>query len=173
MVTINDDMLDKLVDLAKKSPRKRKNLNFHTFAADPLQRMIHAMESDTYVQPHRHINPDKRETFLVLRGRVAAIEFADDGTVDQWTVLDASAGNFAVDMAQRAWHSLIALEDGTVIYEIKDGPYNPSDDKYFAPWAPAEGDPGCLAYRDRILTSIGLKQTTHDNAKTGHTQGNP
>jgi hypothetical protein len=41
------------------------------------------------------------------------------------------------------WHTVIALESGSVVYEVKDGPYSPIDDKNFASWAPKEGDPEC------------------------------
>jgi len=127
-------------------------------ASDPLNRMIHAMEPETYVQPHRHLNPDKREVFLVLRGKVAAVEYTEDGAVESWTVLDAGSGVHGVEMALRKWHSLIALESGTVIYELKDGPYDPANDKDFAEWAPKEGLPGCTEFNARVLQSIGWQK---------------
>ena len=36
-------------------------------------------------------------------------------------------------------------------YEIKDGPYNPIDDKNFAPWAPKEGSEDVPEYIERLL----------------------
>jgi len=157
MINVNNQMLDNLVEDARKSPRRRKNLNFHTEASDLLQRMMHAMEPDTYVQPHRHLNPDKREVFIIFRGRVAAVEYTDEGEVINWFLLDAGLGNHAVEMTPKLWHNLIALDSGTVIYEIKDGPYDPADDKYFAGWAPAEGDAGGMEFNEKILKYLGLK----------------
>lgn len=158
MIEINDNLFDQLVEEARSSKRKRKNHNFHTVASDPLQRMIHAMEPETYVQPHKHIDPDKREVFLVFRGKIAAIEYKEDGSVEQWKVLDASAGIHGVEMTPRKWHSLIALETGTVIYEVKDGPYDQSDDKCYADWAPNEGMTDGEAFNRKVLQSIGWQK---------------
>ena len=38
------------------------------------------------------------------------------------------------------------LEPDTVVFEVKPGPYQPTSDKDFAPWAPAEGGPDAPAY---------------------------
>lgn len=158
MIEINDILFDQMVEKARSSPRKRKNHNFHTVASDSLQRMIHAMEPETYVQPHKHLDPDKREVFLVFRGKVAAIEYRDDGSVENWAVLDTAAGVHGVEMTPRKWHSLIALETGTVIYEIKDGPYDPADDKYFADWAPKEDAADGREFIAKTLKSIGWQK---------------
>ena len=157
MIEINDLLFDRVAGAAKSSPRKRKNHNFHSDASDPLQRMIHAMEPGTYVQPHKHVEPDKREVFLIFRGKVAAVEYTDTGEVNQWTLLDASKGIYGVEMTPRAWHSLIALESGSIIYEVKDGPWDPRDDKHFATWAPREDEPGTSEFIQKILQSIGLR----------------
>ncbi|MBM3436837.1 MAG: cupin fold metalloprotein, WbuC family, partial [Bacteroidetes bacterium] len=58
--------------------------------------------------------------------------------------------------AERKYHTIICLEPDSVIYELKDGPYDPADDKNFAPWAPKEGEPGCEEYMTKILYSLGL-----------------
>jgi hypothetical protein len=59
-------------------------------------------------------------------------------------------------MTPRAWHSLIALES-SIIYEVKDGPYDPADDKYFAGWAPGETSGEGLDFNDMVLKNLGLK----------------
>ena len=41
------------------SPRLRLNHNFHDDLADPINRMLNALEPGTYLQPHKHENPDK------------------------------------------------------------------------------------------------------------------
>lgn len=156
MIELNKELFDKVAVDAKNSERRRKNLNFHTMASDTLQRMIHAMEPDTYVQPHRHIDPDKREVFIAFRGKVAAIEYDDDGKVSRWCLIEACGNTTGVEMTPRAWHSLIALES-SIIYEIKDGPYDPADDKYFADWAPKENAGDGIEFNEKVLKSIGLK----------------
>ena len=67
--------LNQLSHKANQSPRKRMNHNFHHHADDPLQRMLHALHTGTYVQPHKHKDPDKREVFIVLQGSAAVLEF--------------------------------------------------------------------------------------------------
>jgi len=155
MLHIDDKMLASLMEQARSSPRKRKNLNFHTISADPMHRMLHAMETGTYVQPHKHENPDKREAFIILTGRVAVIQYTEKGEVSDFIILDPETGNFGVEIAPRSWHSLICLESGSVVYEVKDGPWDPADDKFFAPWAPKEGDAACRQYNRMILEKVG------------------
>jgi cupin fold WbuC family metalloprotein len=141
---------------AKDSPRKRKNFNFHKEPDDRLQRMMHAMNPGTYVQPHKHENPDKREAFIILEGSVAVIEFNDSGEIKGHLILNRQAGNYGVEVSKCSWHMLIALEENSVIYEVKDGPYSPNDDKNFATWAPKEGSNTCDEYLDRIKKLLQL-----------------
>lgn len=156
IIRIDTEMLTSLVEQARSSARKRKNLNFHSVSADPMHRMLHAMEPGTYVQPHKHENPDKREAFIILKGRVAAVQYTASGEVSDHMILDRDTGDFGVEIAPRTWHNLIALESGTVVYEVKDGPWDPADDKFFAPWAPKEGEKGCGEYLKKILKEIGI-----------------
>jgi cupin fold WbuC family metalloprotein len=154
MLVIDKKLTDSLTEEALIHPRKRKNLNFHRVFSDPMNRMLHAMEPETYVQPHKHENPDKREAFIILRGKVAVVEFDDAGNIREHIILDPLTGNYGAEIQPRTWHCLIVLEKGSLVYEVKDGPYDPSDDKFFASWAPAEGDPGTSAYRKKLLSQI-------------------
>lgn len=144
------ELLDELSQKAMNSPRKRLNHNFHDDLADPINRMLNALEPGTYIQPHRHKNPDKREVFIVLRGTLVVVFFDDSGTPTDFVLLNRDKGNYAVEIPVGAWHTLISLESGSVVYEVKDGPYLPLSDKNFASWAPKEGDPGCDEYLVRL-----------------------
>lgn len=157
MIKIDNDFISKTSSLAKSSKRRRMNYNFHKEDAATLQRMLNAMEPDTYIQPHKHENPDKVEAFFVLRGRILLIEFNEEGEIIDHSILDPLTGNYGGEIPPRTWHSLISLEKDSVAYEVKDGPYDPSVDKNFAPWAPAEGDPNCSAYNENILKKLGIK----------------
>jgi len=156
MIKINETFISETSTKAKTSVRRRMNFNFHKRDADTLQRMLNAMEADTYIQPHKHENPDKVEAFFVLRGRILLVEFNDEGSITDHIVLDPLQGNFGGEIAPRVWHTLISLEDHSVAYEVKDGPYDANVDKNFASWAPAEGDKGCQAYNRSILERLGL-----------------
>lgn len=157
LIPINEVLLESVRNAAADSPRKRKNYNFHEEADDPLQRMLHVMNPGTYVQPHKHESPDKREAFIVLTGRVAVLEFNNEGKIVNSITLDRITRNHGVEILPRTWHSLICLEAGTVVYELQDGPYIPNDDKDFASWAPAEGDPSCEDYLQTLSIQAGLK----------------
>lgn len=143
---VSPQILDELSLKANNSPRKRLNHNFHDYLADPINRMLNAFEPGTYIQPHKHENPDKREVFIVLRGSLVVVIFDDSGNPVEFVLLDPNKGNHAVEVPPGVWHSVVSLESGTVVYEIKDGPYVQIDDKNFAKWAPKEDDAKCGEY---------------------------
>jgi cupin fold WbuC family metalloprotein len=159
MIKIDSQLIQSISEQAQSSPRKRKNYNFHKVLSDPFQRLINAIEPYSYIQPHKHENPDKREVFFILRGRMVVVEFDDYGNIADHIVLDAKEGNIAVEIPERTWHCIISLEKGSVSYETKDGPYDPNDDKNFAEWAPKEGDKNCKEYIDNILRKLKLEIT--------------
>ncbi len=156
MIVIDDALINPLTDEAIASQRKRKNHNFHKLLSDPINRMLNALEPGSYVQPHKHENPDKREVFLVLRGALVLFYFDDNGAVTNHVELNRETGCYGVEVEPRRWHSIVSLQSGTVVYEIKDGPYNPMDDKIMAPWAPKEEDVNVEEYLTGLLNKIGL-----------------
>jgi len=151
MKKIDLDLVNMVSSKAKISARKRKNYNFHPVLEDPLQRMLNAMEPGTYVQPHKHENPGKTEAFLLLRGKVLVIQFDANGNITDHSLLSKDSGNYGVEIAPGVFHTLVSLEPDSIIYEVKNGPYNPIDDKNFAPWAPTENDPSREKYIEKLL----------------------
>lgn len=149
-------LLDSLTAKAKTLERKRTNLNFHDGPADPLQRMLNAMQPGTYLQPHKHENPDKREVFLALTGRFVVVQFNDDGTIADHMILDPAMKEVAAEVGPRTYHTIICLSPDSVIYELKDGPYDVADDKHFAGWAPREGDPESKEYIAGLLRQMNI-----------------
>ena len=143
---VSKELLDELSQKAAESSRKRKNYNIHEDLADPINRMLNAFEPGTYVQPHQHIEPDKREVFIILTGRLVLVTFDNKGIPAEFILLDHSKGTYAVEIPAGVWHTVISLESGTVVYEIKDDPYIQPLDKNFASWAPKEGDLECDQY---------------------------
>ena len=75
MKLITEQLLDETTARAKVNPRLRMNYNFHEDLDDPVNRLLNAMEPGTYLRPHRHLNPDKDEVFLLLRGKAAVFIF--------------------------------------------------------------------------------------------------
>ena len=157
MIKIDTRLLDETSSKAKISPRRRMNYNFHKDLSDTFQRLLNAMEPLSYIQPHKHEQPDKREVFFALRGRIVVIEFDESGNIADHILLDPLTGKFGAEIPERTYHTIVALDPDTVAYEMKDGPYSPIDDKNFASWAPKEGDPGTRKYLEEILFRVGIK----------------
>ncbi|MFN6944203.1 MAG: WbuC family cupin fold metalloprotein [Cytophagaceae bacterium] len=157
MIEIDTHLLDALTEKAKGSPRLRMNHNFHSSMDDTMHRMLNAMEPGTYVQPHKHENPDKTEAFIILRGTIAIIKFSDDGLPLSCHILNSSRGLLGLEIPPRTWHSLISLETGSIVYELKHGPYQVSTDKNFAPWAPAENVPEAAFYLSDLIKTFKLE----------------
>jgi cupin fold WbuC family metalloprotein len=156
MIKINNNLLAPIIKEGIASSRKRKNYNFHATANDLMHRMVHASNRETYVQPHKHENPDKTEAFIILKGRILLVEFNDKGNITDHFIMDANQGNYGVEIPPRTWHMLITLEDNSVFYEVKNGPWDITDDKFFAPWSPSEGDKDADDYLNKILLKLGL-----------------
>jgi cupin fold WbuC family metalloprotein len=147
---VSPKLLDELSQKAAVNPRKRLNHNFHDDLADPINRMLNALEPGTYLQPHKHESPDKREVFIAFRGSLVVVFFDASGNPTEFILLDPKKGNHGVEIPVGAWHTLIALESGSVVYEVKDGPYLPLSDKNFASWAPKEGHPECEEFLRKL-----------------------
>jgi len=154
LIRINQTLLDQVTEKARHAPRRRMNHNFHQTSDDLINRMLNAMEPGTYVRPHKHENPDKREAFLILRGRILVVCFDQTGNITDYVELNPATGNFGLEITPGSYHTLIALQSGSVLYELKDGPYDASNDKQFAPWAPEEDTPEVAAYIQSILNQI-------------------
>ncbi len=159
MIKIDKQLTDKYLKIAASSERKRTNYNFHKEMSDTLQRMLNVMNIDTYVQPHKHENPDKREAFIILIGKVLVVEFDDSGKVTNHILLNRGLENYGCEIASGSWHTIICLENNSVLYEVKDGPYIQETDKQFASWAPAEGDDAFEEYNKAIVENLNSKDT--------------
>ena len=121
MKIIDNVLIDSVVEQAKDSPRLRMNYNFHPSLEDKCHRLLNALEPGTEVPIHRHGTKD--ETFIILRGRVRVNIYNDRGEVTQSTVLSREEGNLGVDIPKGLWHKVECLEAGSVIFEVKEGPF--------------------------------------------------
>lgn len=141
---------------AESSPRKRMNFNFHEGPGDNPHRMLNVLLRGTYVRPHRHVTPPKSEAFLPLTGRVGIVCFDEAGAVTEQFVLDAEGEVRGIDLPPGIWHTVLALSDASVCYEVKPGPWEPASDKDFAAWAPAEQSPEAEEFVTRMEALFSL-----------------
>jgi cupin fold WbuC family metalloprotein len=147
---IDDTLLDSVIRAAQASPRRRKNYNFHPSDESRCNRLLNALEPGTYIRPHRHLDPEKEELMVLLRGRMGMIFFDDRGIVSETATLAAGSASFGIDIPAGQYHSLVCLEPGTVFLEAKAGPYRPFTPEETASWAPAEQDPAAAAYLEGL-----------------------
>jgi cupin fold WbuC family metalloprotein len=146
IMLIDDALLGEVCAEAAASPRRRKNRNFHPRDDHPAHRLLNAMQPDSYIPPHRHLDPNKDETFVVLRGRLGLVLFDDAGGVVRSVEIGPGAAAIGVDIPHGTWHTALALEPDTVFLEAKAGPYLPFSEAERAPWAPAENSPDAAPY---------------------------
>ena len=124
LMVVDQQLLDGLTAQAQESPRLRMNLDLRNSDADSSQRMLNAIEPGSVVPIHRHQKTS--ETVVVLRGRVVE-EYYEDLERMCTATYDLAAGGpiCALNIPAGQWHTLRALEPGTVILEMKDGVYEP------------------------------------------------
>ena len=86
--------------------------------------MLNAIEPGSVVPVHRHRHSS--ETVVCLRGRLVE-EFYDDlgRLCGEAVELRPDGPTVALNIPAGQWHTVRALESGTVILECKDGPYEP------------------------------------------------
>jgi len=143
---IDRQLLDRLSAEARENPRRRKNFNLHPADDFCCHRLLNAMEPDSYIRPHRHLDPAKDESMVMVRGRMGVLAFDGTGTVRSRTIIAAGGSAVAVDIPHGLFHTVVGLESGTVFFEAKAGPYRPLTEEETAPWAPVEGSPEAADY---------------------------
>ena len=122
---ITNEILDELTAKAKESPRLRMAMDLRNSADDQSQRMLNAIEPGSLLPIHRH--QKTTETVVCLRGRLVE-EFYDEleRICTDRIELSPNGSIVALNIPAGQWHTVHALESGTVILEMKDGPYEPS-----------------------------------------------
>lgn len=123
MKLIDTRLLDDVTRQAKESPRLRMNYNLHDSLDAKAQRLLNALEPGTILPIHRH--PLTAETYILLRGKIKILYYNDWKEITETTVLDPLFGNYGIHIPAGQWHTLEVLESGSVILEVKDGPYAP------------------------------------------------
>ena len=119
---INQQLIDIVVDKAKASPRQRMNYNFHTDLNDKCQRLLNAMEPGTVMPIHHH---KVAEMYILIQGRLKVMIYDDNGNEIESVILDNKQGKYGIQIPRKTWHSLEVLEEKTVIFEVKEGPFIP------------------------------------------------
>jgi cupin fold WbuC family metalloprotein len=144
---LDQSLFDAVAAEARQLPRLRRNHNLHA-EADLVQRFLNVLQPGTYVRPHRHLRAtpgDGFECFLVLQGAIGLLLLDADGEVRQCERLDAAGPLRGIELAQGNYHTLVALQPNSVMFELKQGPYVPTADKDFLAAFPLEGTEAAVA----------------------------
>lgn len=121
MKIIDSQLLDSVTDKAKESPRLRMNYNFHQSLDDKCHRFLNAMEVGTVVPIHHHMTKD--ETIVILKGRIRVRTYNDAGEILEDIILNHQDGVYGVDIPKNVWHDVECLAPGSVLFEVKEGPF--------------------------------------------------
>ena len=161
------ELLEHLSARAAGAPRRRQHLNLHLTYDDECQRLFNAIGVDSYIPPHRHSLDPKTETLIAVQGLMTLVVFDDLGEITRAVRFGAGttgcgADCFGVEIPAGVWHTVIAEVPGSVLFEVKAGPFDPAMAKEFAPWAAAEGSNEAKIYleelraaADRVLSTRG------------------
>ena len=123
-MVVDTNLLDALTAQAKASPRLRMNFDLRNSPNDQSQRMLNALEPGTVMPIHRHRHSS--ETVVVLRGKVKWVYYNDKKEVTDTFIVAPGSDLVGLSVPMGQWHSLECLETGTVIFESKDGAFEPT-----------------------------------------------
>ncbi len=136
MQYINNELLTQTTEKAKENNRKRMNYNFHPSMDSEIHRLLNALEPETYIRPHRHLDAHKEESLLVLKGELIFFSFDNKGQVTKALLMGPNTNCTGVELMPEDWHTVLSLQSGTVIYEVKKGPFTPLSNNDIAHWSP-------------------------------------
>lgn len=155
MKIFSAEYVDGLSVQAQDSLRKRQHRNIHQSYQDPCQRLFNAIEPGSYIRPHRHASDPRDELLIAVRGLMVLVAFDEQGNVtgvvrfgSEKHGSDTAVG---AEVSANTWHTVIALQPGCVLLEVKAGPFDPNQPKDLAPWAPQEGSPMALDYLSQLI----------------------
>ena len=123
MKIIDQNLLDNLTEEASKNERLRMNYNLHDQLDDSVQRLLNALEPGTDLPIHRHKNTE--ETYMLVRGGMRVLFYNEKKEITESVILSSKVGNYGISIPKGQWHTIDNIEKGTVIFEVKQGPYSP------------------------------------------------
>ena len=158
----SSEFLDELTKAAAQSSRQRQHKNIHQHYNEPCQRLFNAIGINSYIRPHRHSIDTKDECLIAVRGLMTLVVFDELGSVSQVIrfgtqkmTTDSSVG-VGVNIPAGVWHTVISEVPGSILFEVKSGPFNPEQAKEWAAWAPEENSPAAFEYFMHLKDSIRL-----------------
>lgn len=137
---IDSALMDAVAEQAASSLRRRMNYNFHRSTDEAVNRLLNVMHRGSYLPVHRHLDPSRSESIIVVRGKVGVTIYDDAGAEVESRVVGVGRDTVGFDIEAGVWHGLVVLEDNTVLFEVKQGPFAPITPDNLARWTPAADD---------------------------------
>jgi len=141
---LSEKQIEEGLEASRKSPRKRMILPIHRKQSAEVQRLINFLQPGTYIRPHKHPLDHATETIVVLKGAIRFFTLNDEGDILTDQILKSEPIPGVIDIEPNTWHTFVVLDEDTILFECKKGPYNAKTDKEFAKWTPDESDPKAL-----------------------------
>lgn len=123
IMVIDKKILDSLSAQAKANPRLRQGLDMRNTKDDSSQRLLNAMEPGTIMPIHRHRTTS--ETMVIIRGKLVERFYDNEGNLTDEYMMEPMGKYPMIQVSAGQWHALEVLASGTVIFEAKDGKYEP------------------------------------------------
>ena len=165
MKIFSNEYLTQLSSLAGGGIRKRQHYNIHQSYKDACQRLFNAIEPGSYITPHRHATDPHDEMLIAIRGLMALIIFDDAGKITDTLYLgvDQYSPNVVpvIEIPYNIWHTVVALQPGSILLEVKAGPFDPRQPKDLALWAPEENAADAANYFQTLLSHINIPELNH------------
>ena len=159
MKVFSTEYLNNLSSRAQRNPRKRQHQNIHASYEEPCQRLFNAIEPESYIHPHKHTTDPRDELLIAVRGLMALVLFDEQGIVIDIVRFGAEKSSeglsVGAELPSNIWHTVVALEPGCVLLEVKSGPFDPNQSKDLAPWAPDEGTVETSDYLSELIKAAG------------------
>lgn len=122
-LVLDTALLDEITEKAMNSPRLRMNYNLHDDLEAKAQRLFNVLQPGTVLPIHRHQNT--AETYILVRGKLLVEYYNEQKIKTDEVLLDPLTDKFGIHVPAGQWHTVIPLESGTTVFEVKDGPYTP------------------------------------------------
>lgn len=65
----------------------------------------------------------------MLRGRLRVLIYDDNKNIIEDVVIANNTANIGYHIPKGTWHTVQSLEEGTVCFETREGPYAPVEEK--------------------------------------------
>lgn len=149
--TVTQADIDDALIYSSSLKRARMPIHIHESFDEVPQRFINCLNPGTYVRPHMHISPNHWELKSWLSGELIVLLFDSQGKVIS-KILMNDAGTKIVEIPPFCYHTVVAVKKGAYL-EIRNGKYQPPNDKVCATWSPEENSAPAKSYQESFLTA--------------------